>query len=244
MRNSGLLVFGGSGGIGAAIARLSAERGMAVTLTYSGNRAAAEKLRSDLRAANAQAEIVSCDVRDSSAIRRAFDVAQSFSRLRAVVFASGITGSASPLIEATDETLETVTAINLIGAMKVGRETVRRLGLSNGGTGGSLVFISSRASHYGSAGEYVWYAASKGGVDSLTAGLAREAAPEGLRVNAVSPGPIETPMISPDRQALGASRVPLQRVGLPSEVAEAVLFLASDSASYITGANLSVSGGV
>lgn len=243
MSNSGLLVFGGSGGIGASIAQLSAERGMAVTLTYSGRQAAAERVRDDLRTADAQVEIVGCDVRDSSAIRRAFDVAQSFSRLRAVVFASGITGSASLLLEATDETLETVTAINLIGAMKVGRETVRRLGVSNGGAGGSLVFISSRASHYGSAGEYVWYAASKGGIDSLTLGLAKEAASEGLRVNAVSPGPVETPMISPERQALGASRVPLQRVGLASEVAEAVLFLTSESASYITGANLFVAGG-
>jgi NAD(P)-dependent dehydrogenase (short-subunit alcohol dehydrogenase family) len=112
-----------------------------------------------------------------------------------------------------------------------------------GGSGGSITFISSRASDRGSAGEYVWYAASKGGVNSLCIGLAREVAQDGIRVNCVSPGPVATEMMSPERQARGAAAVPMQRVADPDEIAEAVLFLASDAASYVTGANLAVAGG-
>jgi NAD(P)-dependent dehydrogenase (short-subunit alcohol dehydrogenase family) len=113
-----------------------------------------------------------------------------------------------------------------------------------GGHGGSIVFTSSRAAFYGGAGEYVWYAASKGGVDSLTNGLSREVAVEGIRVNAVSPGPIDTEMHRPGRLEVGAKRAPLQRAGTPDEVADAVMFLVSPAASYITGANVPVAGGL
>ena len=114
---------------------------------------------------------------------------------------------------------------------------------ARGGEGGSIVLLSSRATAYGSPGEYVWYAASKGGVDALALGLAREVGPVGIRVNAVAPGPIGTDMLSDDKKARASSLTPLQRIGLPEEVAEAVMFLVSDQASFVTGANLAVSGG-
>jgi NAD(P)-dependent dehydrogenase (short-subunit alcohol dehydrogenase family) len=137
-----------------------------------------------------------------------------------------------------------VLAVNLRGAMLASRAAIRRLSTRHGGSGGSIVMISSRATFYGSPNEFVWYAASKGGMDSLTHGLARELAAEGIRVNAVSPGPIETEMHRPGRLEAGAQRAPLQRAGNPAEVASAVLFLASDAASYVTGANLAVAGGL
>jgi short-subunit dehydrogenase len=133
--------------------------------------------------------------------------------------------------------------VNLTGAMHCAREAVRRMSTKRGGTGGAIVFLSSRATAYGSPGDYVWYAASKGGVDALTIGLAREVGPEGIRVNAVSPGPIDTDMLDEGRRASAASLVPLGRLGEPAEAAAAVLYLASDAASFVTGANLSVSGG-
>jgi NAD(P)-dependent dehydrogenase (short-subunit alcohol dehydrogenase family) len=124
------------------------------------------------------------------------------------------------------------------------RAAVRRLSTRFGGQGGAIVLVSSRAAFYGSPGEFVWYAASKGGMDSLTSGLAREVAAEGIRVNAVSPGPISTEMHRPGRLETAGERSPMRRAGRPEEVAETVLFLASDSASYVTGGNLLVSGGL
>jgi len=131
----------------------------------------------------------------------------------------------------------------LTGAILCAREAVRRMSTANGGSGGSITFVSSRAADRGSANYHVWYAASKGGVNSLSIGLAREVAQEGIRVNCVSPGPVATEMLSPERQELAAGLVAMGRVGEPQEIASAVLYLASDDASYVTAANLAVAGG-
>lgn len=233
-----MLVLGGSRGIGAAVARMAAARGWTVALTYNSGAAEAEALVQAIAAAGGTAGAIRCDVSDEASIVSAFAAARELGPLGAMVYSSGITGAASPLAEVSAATLQQVVAVNLTGAMIAAREAVRAMP-----DGGSIVLISSRASDRGSAGEYVWYAATKGGLNSLAIGLSREVAQQGIRVNCVSPGPVATEMLSPERQAKGAAAVPMQRVARPEEIAEAVLFLASDAASYVTGANIAAAGG-
>jgi NAD(P)-dependent dehydrogenase (short-subunit alcohol dehydrogenase family) len=237
------VVVGGSRGIGAAVVRLAASRGYCVVFTYASRAADAEALTQAVAQAGGEAHAVQADAASGDDIATAFERAAQLGTIRALVYSAGITGTASPLAEAEPETLQRVIEVNLLGAMLAAREAVRRMSAAHGGPGGAIVFLSSRAAALGSAGEYVWYAASKGGLDSLAIGLAKEVGAQGVRVNCVSPGPVATDMLSAERQELGASRVPMQRVGRPEEIAEAVLFLLSDEASYVTGANLSVSGG-
>jgi NAD(P)-dependent dehydrogenase (short-subunit alcohol dehydrogenase family) len=238
-----MVVIGGSRGIGAATARLAAVRGYVVAVTYSSSVDAAERLVQGIADAGGKATAIRCDVAVEADIVALFEQAAMLGRIDAMVYSSGITGPASPLADVSAATLHEVVAINLTGAMLSAREAVRRMSTERGGTGGSITFISSRASDRGSAGEYVWYAASKGGINSLSTGLAREVCRQGIRVNCVSPGPVATEMLTPERQQQGASAVAMGRVGEPDEVASAVLYLASDGASYITGANLAVAGG-
>jgi len=238
-----MVVIGGSRGIGAATAWLAATRGYAVALTYAQSAGEAEALVQDIADTGGMAAAIRCDVADESDIVTLFEQAAQMGRIDAVVYSSGITGPASPLADVTAKTLHDVVAVNLTGAMLCSREAVRHMSTTRGGAGGSITFISSRASDRGSAGEYVWYAATKGGINSLSTGLAREVAREGVRVNCVSPGPVATKMLTPERQQKGANAVAMGRVGEPEEVASAVLFLSSDEASYITGANLAVAGG-
>lgn len=238
LQNRVMLVIGGSRGIGAAVARLAAARGWTVALTYNSGAAEADALVAAIAAAGGAARAVPCNVADEASIAAAFAAAGELGPLGAMVYSSGITGAASSLADAKADTLQQVVAVNLTGAMIAARDAVRSMP-----HGGSIVLVSSRASERGSAGEYVWYAATKGGLNSLAIGLSREVAQQGIRVNCVSPGPVATDMLSPERQAKGAAAVPMQRVGRPEEIAEAVLFLASDAASYITGANLAAAGG-
>jgi NAD(P)-dependent dehydrogenase (short-subunit alcohol dehydrogenase family) len=238
-----MVVIGGSRGIGAAVARMAAGREWQVLLTYVSQAGGAEALVAGIEADGGSARAMACDVAREEDLVELFARARDMGSVDAVVYSSGITGSASPLADAEAETLRRVVDVNLTGAMIAAREAVRSMAKDRGGTGGSITFISSRASDRGSAGEYVWYAASKGGVNSLCIGLAREVAQDGIRVNCVSPGPVATEMMSAERQARGAAAVPMQRVADPDEIAEAVLFLASDAASYVTGANLAVAGG-
>lgn len=238
-----MVVIGGSRGIGAATARLAASRGYTVVLTYARGEEEAREVERSIEAEGGTAKAVACDVTNEAEIVALFDRASELGPIAAMVYSSGITGPASPLADASAETLRSVVDVNLTGAMLSAREAVKRMSTTRGGTGGTITFISSRASDRGSAGEYVWYAASKGGVNSLSLGLAREVAGEGIRVNCVSPGPVATEMLSPERQELGANAVAMGRVGEPEEIAAAVLYLASDGASYVTGANLAVAGG-
>jgi len=238
------LVIGGSRGIGAAISRAAAASGMQVLLTYSTQRKQAEALLEQIREAGGLAECFQADCAKASDITAVFQAADRLGPLAVLVYNSGITGAPSPLADASAAVISEVLDVNLRGALLSAREAVRRMSTRLGGSGGNIVFISSRAAFYGAPNEFVWYAASKGGMDSLTNGLAREVGPEGIRVNAVSPGPIATDIHQPGKLELGAKRAPLQRVGTPEEVASTVLFLTSDAASYVTGANLIVAGGL
>ena len=243
LRKGVMLVVGGSRGIGAAVARAAAAEGYDVALTYVASANEAEALASEITAGGDAARAVRVDVADEASILALFNSIADMGPLSAMVYSSGITGTPSPLAQVSAQTLREVIAINLTGAMLCAREAVRRMSIAHGGHGGSIVLVSSRASDRGSAGEHVWYAASKGGVNSLAIGLAREVAAEGIRVNCVSPGPVATDMLSPERQAKGAAAVAMGRVGEPAEIASAVLYLCSPGASYVTGANLSVAGG-
>jgi NAD(P)-dependent dehydrogenase (short-subunit alcohol dehydrogenase family) len=237
------LILGGSRGIGAAVARLAGRQDCEVVLTYAEHPDRAEAVAKEIKAAGGSGRALKADASQLGDIRALFEEVDRIGPLSAMVFSSGITGAASTLIDASPATIARVLDVNLLGAILCGREAVRRMSTAMGGAGGSIVFVSSRASAYGAAGEFVWYAASKGGLDSFAIGLAREVATQGIRVNLVSPGPIDTEMHRPGRLEQGASRTPMQRAGTPIETAEAVMFLVSDAASYITGANLAVSGG-
>jgi NAD(P)-dependent dehydrogenase (short-subunit alcohol dehydrogenase family) len=244
MGNKVFLVTGGSRGIGEAIAVAAAGKGFEVVLTYAHNEQRAQALVGRIHAAGGRAVAVHADTASESDIERMFAVVDGLGTLSALVYNAGITGAHSSLADASTQTIDEVLAVNLRGAILCSRGAIRRMSTRFGGQGGAIVLISSRAALYGSPGEFVWYAASKGGVDSLTNGLAREVATEGIRVNAVSPGPIITEMHRPGKLEVGAKRAPMQRAGTAEEVAEAVMFLASDAASYVTGANLSVAGGL
>ena len=239
-----LLVTGGSRGIGAAVAVLGAQRGYDVVLSYVNQAERATAVVARITAAGGKALAVQADTAREADIERLFATADALGPLAALVYNAGITGANSPLVDATTETIDAVLDVNLRGAILCCRSAIPRMSTRLGGKGGAIVLVSSRAALYGSPGEYVWYAASKGGMDSLNNGLARELGAEGIRVNAVSPGPIVTEMHRPGRLEVVEKRAPMQRAGTPEETAEAILFLASDAASYVTGANLSVSGGL
>jgi NAD(P)-dependent dehydrogenase (short-subunit alcohol dehydrogenase family) len=244
-----VLITGGGRGIGAAVARLAARRGYDVAIGFQSDREAAERVLEECRAAGAAAFAHQGDMADEAAVSRLFDAAEeALGPLSHVVNNAGITGRSARLDEAPAEVIRRCIEVNVLGALWVAREAARRLSTRHGGHGGSIVNISSIAARLGSPGEYVWYAASKGAVDSLTVGLAHELAGEGVRVNAVSPGATRTEIHEKStgdaaRLERVQPRIPLQRIGEPEEMAEAVLFLMSDAASYITGANLPVTGG-
>ena len=238
-----LIVTGGSRGIGAAIAAAAAAQGFRVLLSYAGREDLAGEVVDRIRAAGGRAEAMQADTADPVDIRALFAAGDRLGRLAAFVYNGGIVGPSSSLLEASDDMLAQVVAVNLTGAMIAAREAVRRMSTASGGAGGSIVLLSSRAALYGAPGEHVWYAATKGGIDSFTLGLAREVAGDGIRVNAVSPGPIATDIHVPGKLDRIAAGLPMRRAGAPEEVAAAVMFLVSDAASYVAGANLAVAGG-
>ena len=237
------VVAGGSRGIGAAISVAAAEAGYAVLLTYASNQAAARGVVERIEAAGGIARAVRADTALQEDVAAMFAEADAMGPLAVLAYSGGITGTASPLADADPDTIARVIAVNLTGAMLCAREAIARMSTVRGGAGGAIVFLSSRASDYGSPGEHVWYAASKGGIDSLTRGLAREVGKDGIRVNAVSPGPVATEMLDAAKQERAAGLSPIGRIGTPEEIAAAVLFMASAEASFVTGANLAVSGG-
>ena len=243
-----LVVTGGSTGIGAAVARLAASRGYAVGLSYKASRAPAERLVADIRAAGGRAIAVHADSADETQTAAFFaEVDRSLGPVTALVNNAGITGPVAKLDEVTVAALDEVFAINVRGCFLALRQAIARMATDHGGAGGAVVNVSSRASALGGPNEWVHYAASKGAVDSLTIGASKELAPRGIRVNAVSPGLIDTDIHAkaglPDRTERMSVNVPMGRSGSADEVATAILWLLSEEASYVTGAIVPVGGG-
>jgi len=243
-----VLITGASRGIGAATARLAARDGWNVCVNYKGNKDAADAVVADIEAKGRRAVAVQADVGDADDITRLFETCVSeLGPISAFVNNAGIIGRASTLVEVDDETLRDVVNVNVFGAIVAAREAARRMVKSRGGTGGSIVNVSSAASSLGSANEFVWYAASKGAMDSLTIGLAQELGPGGVRVNAVNPGLIDTDIHDSsgieNRLEKLVGRVPLERAGTADEVAEAIVWLMSDASSYVSGTMMRIGGG-
>ena len=242
-----LIVTGASRGIGAAVARLAAEQ-YSIVVNYARDEAAAAEVTRQITATGGRAVAIQADVSVEEDVARLFAEAEKqLGPVRALVNNAGITGGFSRVEAITGEALARVFAVNVAGTILCSREAVRRISTRNGGKGGAIVNVSSRASEIGGAGEWVHYAASKGAIDTFTIGLAREVATEGIRVNAVSPGLISTELHAaagaPDRLERMAPSIPMKRAGTPEEVAEGILWLLSPAASYVTGVILPISGG-
>lgn len=243
-----LLVTGGGRGIGAATSRLAAKAGYRVAVNYASNEAAAAALVEAIEQDGGEALAIRGDVGSEADIQAMFErIDHAFGPLDALVNNAGVVDQRARVEEMSGARLERMMRINVIGSMLCAREAVKRMSTSHGGKGGAIVNVSSIAARIGGPGEYVDYAASKGAIDSFTIGLAREVAGEGIRVNAVSPGIVDTEIHAsggqPDRVDRMRHLVPMQRAGTTEEVATAILWLLSDRASYTTGANLEVGGG-
>ena len=243
-----LLVTGGSRGIGAAVAVLAAKQGYAVAVNFNGNQAAADAVATKIRDSGGTAICVQADVSDEAAVLAMFArVDAELGRLTALVNNAGVVDMPSRVDAMSVARLRRMFDINVLGSFICAREAVLRMSTRHGGAGGCIVNLSSAAARLGSPGQYVDYAAAKGAIDTFTMGLAKEVALEGIRVNAVRPGIIDTDIHAsggiPDRVAQMTPLVPMQRAGSAHEVAEAVLWLLSDASSYTTGSVVDVTGG-
>ena len=243
-----VVVTGGSRGIGAATARLAGARGFAVAVNYTAGEAEAEAVVTVIREQGGKAVAIRGDVGRESDILQLFREAErELGPLCGLVNNAGVTGGFARVEAVTAEALERTFAVNVTGAILCAREAVKRMSTRHGGRGGSIVNISSLAARTGSAGEWVHYAASKGAINTFTIGLAREVATEGIRVNAVAPGLVETGLHAangePQRLERLKPTIPMGRAGRPEEIAEAIVWLLSSAASYVTGTVLEVGGG-
>ncbi|MBB3391224.1 NAD(P)-dependent dehydrogenase (short-subunit alcohol dehydrogenase family) [Rhizobium sp. BK275] len=243
-----LLVTGGSRGIGAAACLVAARHGWRVAVNYASNETAANAVVSEIKKAGGDAFAIKGDVGNSADIVSMFEaVDKHFGRLDGLVNNAGIVDNTARVDEMSADRLERMMRINVTGSILCAGEAVRRMSSRHGGQGGVIVNISSMAAVIGGSTQYVDYAASKAAIDTFTIGLSREVAAEGIRVNAIRPGIIETDIHAsggqPDRAKEMASSIPMKRAGQAEEVADAIVYLLSPSASYITGAILNVSGG-
>lgn len=244
-----MLVTGASAGIGAATARMAAARGFDVGINYRGDAVGAEAVAADVRAAGGRACVLQADVADPGAVGAMFEQLDAdLGCLDVLVNNAGIVGPAARIDEMSANRLTDMFGVNVFGTIYCAQAAVRRMARCHGGAGGAIVNLSSVAAQLAAPGQYADYAAAKGAVDVLTQSLALENADQGIRVNAVRPGIIDTAIHGkggdPDRAArLGPQVVPMKRAGTAEEVAEAILWLASDAASYVTGEVIKVSGG-
>jgi len=242
-----LLVTGASRGIGAATAVLAAQRGWRVVVNYSSNRAAADDVARQIQQAGSEALVVQADVSDEAQIMAMFQRIDShWGRLDGLVNNAGVVDVQSRVDDMTLARLERMFRLNVIGSFLCAREAVRRMSTRHGHGGGVIVNLSSAASRLGGAGQYVDYAASKGAIDSMTTGLALEVAAEGIRVNQVSPGIIDTEIHAsggfPGRAQAVGPNLPMKRAGTAQEVAQAIVWLLSAESSYTSGSNVDVTG--
>ncbi|GLU35280.1 SDR family oxidoreductase [Trinickia caryophylli] len=243
-----VLITGASRGIGRACALALAARGWSIGVNYTRDAAAADATAAAIERNGGEAFVVQADVADEAAVVAMFDaLAARFGRIDALVNNAGIVAASMPLADMDGTRLKRLFEVNVLGAYLCAREAARRMSTDRGGRGGAIVNVSSAAARLGSPNEYVDYAGSKGAVDTMTIGLAKELGPRGVRVNAVRPGLIETEIHAsggrPDRAAVLGAQSPLGRPGTAEEVAEAIVWLLGDEASYVTGALLDVAGG-
>ena len=248
MTDKVVVITGGSRGIGRATALAAAARGFRVVVGYASNQEAADEVVAQIEASNGKAIAVKCDVGSEADILSLFKAADAFGTLGALVNNAGIVGTSGVRVdEMSADRIQRTMSVNVTGSILCAREAVKRMSTKHGGKGGVIVNISSVAAKLGSANTYVDYAASKGAIDSFTVGLAQEVAGEGIRVAGIRPGLIDTDIHAsggePDRAHRLAHMVPMKRVGSADEIANAVVWLMSDEASYVTGATLDVSGG-
>lgn len=243
-----VIVTGGGRGIGAAVARQLAREGHDVVIGYASDHETARAVVADVEAAGTQALAVPGEVADEVDVRRLFESAATLGPLTGVVCNAGITGNTPGRLDEQDAaTVRRVLDVNVMGVFLCNREAVRRMSTRYGGGGGAIVNVSSTAAGRGSPGEWVHYAASKAAVETMTYGLAQEVAAEGVRVNAVAPGLVQTGLHAaaglPNRPAERAPMIPMKRAGEPEEIAEGIVWLLSPAASFVTGATLPISGG-
>ena len=246
--NKVMIITGGSRGIGAATALLAAERGFDVAVNFASNQAAADAVVSAIKAKGRRAFALKGDVASEPDMLKLFEACdKQLGQLTCLVNNAGVVDVKSRVDEMSVARMKRMFDINVIGSMVCAREAVKRMSSKHGGKGGTIVNLSSAAARLGSPGQYVDYAAAKGAIDSFTLGLAREVANEGIRVNAVRPGIIDTGIHAsggePDRVAQSKGMVPMQRGGTAQEIANAILWLASDESTYTTGAVIDVTGG-
>ncbi len=248
MHSKVMLITGASRGIGAATARLAAARGYAVCINYRQQQDAATQLVAEIRADGGEGFAIQADISDENQVAELFkQFDQQFSRLDVLVNNAGMLESQSRLEAIDGARLQRVFAANVYGSFYCARQAIQRMSTRRGGNGGAIINLSSIAAKLGAPEEYIDYAAAKGAIDSMTVGLAKELAADGIRVNAVRPGVIDTEIHAsggdPGRVERVSKSIPMQRGGQPEEIAEAILWLASDAASYTSGALLDVAGG-
>lgn len=241
------IVTGGGRGIGRATALAAAKRGYKVVVGYASNKAAADEVVAQIDGNNGKAVAIKCDVGVEAEILDLFKKADAFGKLGVLVNNAGVVDMTARVDEMSAARLTRMMNINVVGSILCAREAVKRMSSKHGGSGGVIVNISSVAATLGSPSQYVDYAASKGAIDTFTVGLAREVSSEGIRVNAIRPGLIDTEIHAsggePGRAQKLAHMVPMKRVGTAEEIANAIVWLMTDDASYVTGAILDVSGG-